>query len=202
MPAAHQQQRLHRLHRHLLCSAHAADAAAAAGKYPPPPGEAPVPAIWGHSPGRIQQQRAGLSPAEDGRAQQVELELSAAEPAGGPPPSPMEEFQFDLNGCASLSLIFSVHKYSIFSERLPPNACLKPHLNAVRLIALAPDVVLKNAISIEEVDDINAALDALPKMKLGDWLGYAHMTAGPGDISLQQVYELGPAFERLIDHPA
>jgi hypothetical protein len=63
-------------------------------------------------------------------------------------------------------------------------------------------VLLRGAISDAEVASINRALDELPKMKLGDWLGHAHMTAGPGDISLQQVYELGPAFERLIDHPA
>ena len=63
-------------------------------------------------------------------------------------------------------------------------------------------VVLRGALSLAEVADINRALDELPKMKLGDWLGHAHMTAGPGDISLQQLYELGPAFERLIDHPA
>ena len=63
-------------------------------------------------------------------------------------------------------------------------------------------VILRGAISAAEVASINRALDELPKMKLGDWLGHAHMTAGPGDISLMQVYELGPVFERLIDHPA
>ena len=63
-------------------------------------------------------------------------------------------------------------------------------------------VVLKGALSLAEVDELNAALDALPKMKLGDWFGHAHMTSGPGDVSLQQVYELGDPFERLIDHPA
>lgn len=63
-------------------------------------------------------------------------------------------------------------------------------------------VVLKGALSLAEVDEINAALDALPKMKLGDWYGHAHMTSGPGDVSLQQVYELGEPFEKLIDHPA
>ena len=63
-------------------------------------------------------------------------------------------------------------------------------------------VLLKGALTLAEVDEINAALDALPKMKLGDWHGYAHMTSGPGDVSLQQVYELGEPFERLIDHPA
>lgn len=62
-------------------------------------------------------------------------------------------------------------------------------------------VVLRGAVSQPEVDELNAALDALPKMQLGDWYGHAHMTSGPGDISLQQVYELGSPFERLIDHP-
>ena len=52
-------------------------------------------------------------------------------------------------------------------------------------------VVLRGAVSLPEVDELNAALDALPKMQLGDWFGHAHMTSGPGDISLQQVYELG-----------
>ena len=63
-------------------------------------------------------------------------------------------------------------------------------------------MVLKGALSMAEVDEINAALDALPKMRLGEWFGHAHMTSGPGDISLQQLYELGEPFERLIDHPA
>ena len=57
-------------------------------------------------------------------------------------------------------------------------------------------MVLKGALSMAEVDEINAALDALPKMRLGEWFGHAHMTSGPGDISLQQLYELGEPFER------
>ena len=56
-------------------------------------------------------------------------------------------------------------------------------------------MVLKGALSMAEIDEINAALDALPKMRLGEWFGHAHMTSGPGDISLQQLYELGEPFE-------
>ena len=73
------QQRLRGLRRHLR-------PAPAANKYPPPPGEARVPAIWGHSPGLVQQQRAGLSPAEDGRSGQVEQELLAEEGAADAKP--------------------------------------------------------------------------------------------------------------------
>eukprot|EP01048_Picozoa_sp_COSAG05_P021210 COSAG05_NODE_3832_length_1815_cov_4.222028_1_plen_403_part_00 len=129
-------ERLHCLQRHIV----AAVAPCAAAER--------VPAIWGHSPGKIQQQ------------QEEEATTVGASP--GQPPTPMEEFQFDLNGYC----------------------------------------ILRGAISDSEVASINRALDELPRMKLGDWFGYAHNTAGPGDISLQQVYELGPAFERLIDHPA
>jgi hypothetical protein len=63
-------------------------------------------------------------------------------------------------------------------------------------------VVIKNALSAREVAALNGALDALPRLRLGEWLGHAHMTSGPGDVSLQQLYELGAPFERLVDHPA
>jgi hypothetical protein len=156
-------QRLRRLHEQL-----AARPAAAA--------EGGVPAIWGHSPGKVQQAQeraaarpgdaeatrdaAGVAPAVDAERWGWTAEGAPAGPAQAP--TAMEEFEFDLNGF----------------------------------------VVLRSALGRAEVDAINAALDALPEMRLGDWLGYAHVTAGPGDISLQQLYELGPAFERLIDHPA
>jgi hypothetical protein len=104
-----------------------------------------IPAIWGHSPGEIESRR--------------DQEEHATVIATTEPPTPFEEFQFDLNGY----------------------------------------VVLRGALGAKEVARINAALDKLPRMKLGDWLGHAHVTAGPGDVSLQQIYELGPEFERLID---
>ena len=137
-------QRLRYLQRHISGQPVAAGAAAAAAAA----AAAEKSAIWGHSPGKVQREQAPPT--------------AAAGSSHGQPPTPMEEFQFDLNGYC----------------------------------------VLRGAIAAAEVAEINRSLDELPRMKLGDWFGFAHMTAGPGDVSLQQVYELGPAFEKLIDHPA
>lgn len=65
-------------------------------------------------------------------------------------------------------------------------------------------IVLKNALSQNEVTEINAALDALPPIKKGEWYGYVHgHSFGEKDgLNLQQIYEAGEPFEKLIDHPS
>ena len=65
-------------------------------------------------------------------------------------------------------------------------------------------IVLKNALTLDEVNEINAAIDAIPKMQNGEWYGYiqAHRFAEDDGYNLQQIYEGGKPFEKLIDHPS
>ncbi len=65
-------------------------------------------------------------------------------------------------------------------------------------------LVLRGALSQQEVAEINAGIDALLPMQPGEWNGYVHgHNFGDNDgLNLQQIYEGGAAFEALIDHPA
>lgn len=65
-------------------------------------------------------------------------------------------------------------------------------------------LILKGALSAEEVAKLNGELDALPAMTKGDWYGHVHCTSfGKRDgINLQQIYEAGPTFASLVDHPS
>ena len=65
-------------------------------------------------------------------------------------------------------------------------------------------LLLKGALAADEVANINAAIDALLPIEPGKWKGYVHgHNYGDNDgLNLQQIYEGGAAFERLIDHPS
>lgn len=69
-------------------------------------------------------------------------------------------------------------------------------------------LVLKNAIDTDHLQQINTKLDQLleldPPLKHGEWYGgvHCHSFGGKDGVNLQQVYEAGEPFERLIDHPA
>ena len=65
-------------------------------------------------------------------------------------------------------------------------------------------IVLEGALSQEEVAACNAGIDNILPLERGEWAGYVHGHAfSPNDgLNLQQVYEGGAAFEKLIDHPA
>ena len=65
-------------------------------------------------------------------------------------------------------------------------------------------LLLKGALSKDEVRDINSGIDALLPMTPGEWKGRVHgHTYGDDEgLNLQQIYEGGAAFERLIDHPS
>ena len=66
-------------------------------------------------------------------------------------------------------------------------------------------IVLKEALSAEEVAACNGVLDALQDTRPGEWRGYVHghyFTGEHEGLNLQQIYEAGAAFERLIDHPS
>jgi hypothetical protein len=65
-------------------------------------------------------------------------------------------------------------------------------------------LVLKSALSAAEVSELNSAIDNILPIKPGEWRGYVHgHTYGDDEgINLQQVYEGGEPFEKLIDHPS
>jgi hypothetical protein len=69
-------------------------------------------------------------------------------------------------------------------------------------------VVLKSALSPEHVAELNRSLDSMPLDRLmpGDWWGHVHGHSYGGvwadGLNLQQIYEAGEPWERLIDHPS
>jgi hypothetical protein len=85
-----------------------------------------------------------------------------------------------------------------------PNARIPTELDEY-LFDLNGFVVIRGALSKEEVADCNARIDTIPRAlpRLG-WHGWVQREDHPEHrgISYQQVYELGGAFERMIDHPS
>ncbi len=66
-------------------------------------------------------------------------------------------------------------------------------------------VLLKSALSKEEVSAINARLDSLKDLPESGWNGWVHghsFKSGADGVNLQQIYEGGEPFENLIDHPS
>lgn len=69
-------------------------------------------------------------------------------------------------------------------------------------------LVLKGCLDPEHLAEINRRLDSYmdmtPPLQRGEWVGgvQAHAFAGNEGLNLQQIYEGGEPFERLIDHPA
>jgi hypothetical protein len=63
---------------------------------------------------------------------------------------------------------------------------------------------IANALSAEAVAALNAGLDAIPPLRNFEWHGYVHShNYGTSDgLNLQQIYEAGESFEKLIDHPS
>ena len=63
---------------------------------------------------------------------------------------------------------------------------------------------LEGALTADEVKDLNDCIDAIPPLEPNDWYGHVHAhTYGTVDgLNLQQIYEAGEPFERMIDHPA
>ncbi len=65
-------------------------------------------------------------------------------------------------------------------------------------------LLLERAVSPEEVQKINRAIDAIPPLKPGQWFGNVHYQEQPPEVGVnyQNILEGGAAFEELIDHPA
>ena len=64
---------------------------------------------------------------------------------------------------------------------------------------------LQNALTPAEVQACNNRLDELLPMAPDEWDGYLHARPthqGSDTFQLQQIYEAGEPFERLIDHPS
>lgn len=80
----------------------------------------------------------------------------------------------------------------------------QPSEMEIYLFDLRGYLILKNALSPHEVADLNAGIDALLPIEDGEWDGYVHATnfGAKDGINLQQIYEAGAPFERLIDHPS
>ena len=65
-------------------------------------------------------------------------------------------------------------------------------------------LVLKNAVSAELLAALNQAVDQLPPIEMGGWLGNAQRRDYTKDtgLELHNCVELGGPFEELIDHPS
>lgn len=64
-------------------------------------------------------------------------------------------------------------------------------------------IVLRQAAPAELVDRLNQAIDALPPLEVGQWIGNAQRRDYTKDTGLEihNCVELGGPFEELIDHP-
>ncbi len=65
--------------------------------------------------------------------------------------------------------------------------------------------IIKGALSLEEVKNCNKILDDLQDIEINEWRRNVHgqsFTGSHEGLNLQQIYEAGEPFERLIDHPA
>ncbi len=65
-------------------------------------------------------------------------------------------------------------------------------------------LILKQAAPMELVDRLNAAIDALPPVEMGDWLGNAQRRDYTKDTGLEMhnCVELGAPFEELLNNPS
>ena len=74
----------------------------------------------------------------------------------------------------------------------------------IYLFDLRGYLLLEGALTSAEVAALNAGIDAILPIQGGEWDGYVHCPASNAKdgITLQQIYEGGEAFERLIDHPS
>ena len=63
---------------------------------------------------------------------------------------------------------------------------------------------LPAALTRDEVGELNECIDTFLPICPGEWYGYiqAHTYGDDDGLNLQQIYEAGLPFERLIDHPS
>ena len=65
-------------------------------------------------------------------------------------------------------------------------------------------LVIENALNKSELKNLNNILDKLKNIKNDEWAGHVHghNYGGKEGLNLQQIYEAGKPFEKLIDHPS
>lgn len=72
-------------------------------------------------------------------------------------------------------------------------------------------LILKGAIAPDHVAELNGVIDELLPIEPGEWRGHLHRGGGRGrnkdhnneeNYFVQNIYEAGEPFERLIDHPS
>jgi hypothetical protein len=74
----------------------------------------------------------------------------------------------------------------------------------IYLFDLRGYLVLENALSFDEVTALNEGIDEILPLNPGQWYGDVHAQDLKPELglNLQQIYEAGEPFERLIDHPS
>ncbi len=85
-----------------------------------------------------------------------------------------------------------------FPDAAPPDAL------ETFLFDLNGFIIVRRALDPGEVAAGNASLDRLQHLRMGEWAGHvhAHTFGGREGLNLQQIYEGGAIWERLVDHPA
>ena len=80
----------------------------------------------------------------------------------------------------------------------------KPSEMEIYLFDLRGFLILENALTPQEVAELNTGIDALLPIEHNEWDGHVHATnfGAKDGLNLQQIYEAGAPFERLIDHPS
>ncbi len=81
---------------------------------------------------------------------------------------------------------------------------VKPSEHDIYFFDLHGFIIIKGALSAAEVAACNAVMDGLQHLKPWEWEGFVqgHDYDGKAGLNMQQIYEAGEAFERLIDHPS
>ena len=89
---------------------------------------------------------------------------------------------------------------------------MEPHIKTMTTVSdhdifffdLQGFLLLQKVLSAKEVTELNAILDDIPTLETGEWWRHvqAHSYNDNDGLNLQQIYEAGEPFERLIDHPA
>jgi hypothetical protein len=63
-------------------------------------------------------------------------------------------------------------------------------------------LVLENAVDAGHLAALNEGLDLYLDMEPDQWRGHIHRRPSGGAFHLHNLFEIGPAFERLVDHPS
>ena len=81
---------------------------------------------------------------------------------------------------------------------------MKPTEREIYLFDLRGYLILRNALTPEQVTACNTAIDNMLPIEEEEWIGYVHGHSFKDNdgVNLQQIYEGGEPFEVIIDHPS